>query len=794
MAAGPAAAATKVKAPNGINADIRTTAYGIPHVLARDYRSLGFGMGLAQGQGVPCTLAEAFVTVSAERSRFFGPGGSYDQSQSNGSVPNNLQSDFFYAKVIKRRTVERLIAQRPPAGPKPELIALARGFAAGYNAALKRLKARAGIRDPACMGKPWVRSIKPIHVWRRMYQLLLLASSGVAIDGIVAAEPPAGGVLGARAARRRQAAALTDVGDGRFDRLLGDLGSNAIALGGDATRTGRGMHLSNPHFPWKGPERFYQAQLTVPGKFDAAGSALLGVPLPLNGFNKSFAWTHTVSVARRFAVYELPLVLGDPTSYAWEGETKEMERTDVTVDVRTAEGSIEQRSHTFYDSELGPVLTSITGLPIFPWTPTSAYVLFDANAAGLGRLVNHFFELNRAGSVKQHDRILRSYQGIPWVNSISADKRGNAYYADIGAMPNLDVDRYADCLTVLGRITDDQARLPVVDGRRMECAPGKASGAAAPGLLPPSRQPALRRRDYVSNSNDSYWVVHARRFLTGFSRIVGTETGARLFRTRYGIAAVEDRLKKGRFTLKQLIGVLMSNRSYSGELWRDDLAAFCRANPTVRGTNGPVDVSDACPALEGWDLRENIDSRGELLFRRFSEHVWLDPDFEDPWADAFDPQDPVNTPRKLDTDNSKVQRSFADAVEDLRASSIPFDAPLGDWSYVVRDGRRIPIHGSNGAAGAFNVISTTFKPGEGWPDPPHGTSYLHAVEFTKGSCPRVYTLQAYSQSDDPTSRNYDDQTRLYARKKWIRFPFCAEQIAKDPSLRVTRVGRGFRGR
>ena len=42
-------------------------------------------------------------------------------------------------------------------------------------------------------------------------------------------------------------------------------GSNATAIGGDATTTGRGMVLGNPHFPWRGRYRFTQQQLTIPG-------------------------------------------------------------------------------------------------------------------------------------------------------------------------------------------------------------------------------------------------------------------------------------------------------------------------------------------------------------------------------------------------------------------------------------------------------------------------------------------------------------------------------------------------
>jgi acyl-homoserine-lactone acylase len=149
---------------------------------------------------------------------------------------------------------------------------------------------------------------------------------------------------------------------------------------------------------------------------------------------------------------------------------------------------------------------------------------------------------------------------------------------------------------------------------------------------------------------------------------------------------------------------------------------------------------------------------------------------------------PVNTPAKLNTSDAMVQRSFADAVSELRAANIPFDAPLRDFAYVVRNGQRIPIHGGPGV-GAFNVIVTPFDPERGYPDVEHGTSYLQAV-YLDGGCPEAYTLHAYSQSTDPGSPYYDDQTRLYSDKSWIRFPFCLEDIASDPALRTTRIGGG----
>src|SRR3712207_7118417 len=58
---------------------------------------------------------------------------------------------------------------------------------------------------------------------------------------------------------------------------------------------------------------------------------------------------------------------------------RSMTRTDVTVQVREPDGSLAQRTKTMYDSGYGPILTSLQGLPLFPWNTTTAYALFDAN-------------------------------------------------------------------------------------------------------------------------------------------------------------------------------------------------------------------------------------------------------------------------------------------------------------------------------------------------------------------------------------------------------------------------------
>ena len=56
------------------SAEIRRTEYGIPHIVANDYGSLGYGYGYAFAQDNLCVMADRVVTLRGERSRHFGPG------------------------------------------------------------------------------------------------------------------------------------------------------------------------------------------------------------------------------------------------------------------------------------------------------------------------------------------------------------------------------------------------------------------------------------------------------------------------------------------------------------------------------------------------------------------------------------------------------------------------------------------------------------------------------------------------------------------------------------------------
>ncbi|MGW0422359.1 penicillin acylase family protein [Streptomyces sp. NPDC003015] len=68
-----------------------------------------------------------------------------------------------------------------------------------------------------------------------------------------------------------------------------------------------------------------------------------------------------------------------------------------------------------------------------------------------------------------------------------------------------------------------------------------------------------------------------------------------------------------------------------------------------------------------------------------------------------------------------------------------------------------------------------------------GSSYIQAVGWDGGRCPVARTLLTYSQSANPNSPHFSDQTRLFSAEPWVTSRFCEKDIMSSPALRVARV-------
>lgn len=761
----------------GLSATIRYTEYGIPHIVAKDYANLGFGTGWAQAADQVCTLADGFVTVRGERSKFFGPDAAPDFSLS--SAAKNLSSDLYFRGVRDSGTVEKLLKVPAPAGPSRDAKESMRGFAAGYNAWLRKNRDR--ISDPACRGASWVRPVTTLDVAVRGFALAVLGGQGRGIDGITAAQPPTAAPPAAGVTPKEAAAAA--------QRLLStqnaDMGSNAVAFRGSTTANGRGLLLGNPHYPWDGGRRFWQSQQTIPGELNVAGGSLLGSTTVSIGHNADVAWSHTVATGVTLNLHQLTLDPADPTVYLVDGKPRRMTQRTVTVPVKGAAPVTRTQWWTRY----GPVVTSLGAALPLPWTASTAYALNDPNAVNL-RSADTSLGFSRARSTAGIERALHRSQGLPWVNTIAADRSGNSFFSQSQVLPRITDELAARCSTPLGRATYPSAGLAVLDGSQSACALGRDRDAVQPGIFGPGRMPTLRDAPYAENSNDSAWLTNAERPLTGYERVFGTTATQRSIRTRGAIEDVTAMAERGRLRVTDLERQQLANRAPTGDLVAAEVAKWCAALPggtAVDSSGTAVDVSAACPVLRRWDRSVDSDSRGALLFDRFWRKAAAVPAAE-LWKVPFDPADPVRTPRGLNTAAPGVGKALADTVTELKAAGIALDAPLGEHQFVVRNGKRIPVGGGTESLGIWNKIEPVWNPAAGgYAEVSAGSSYIQAVGWDGSRCPVARTLLTYSQSSNPNSPHHSDQTRLFSGERWVTSRFCEKDIARSPHLRVVRV-------
>lgn len=742
--------------------EIRRTSYGIPHIKAEDYGSLGYGLGYAFATDNHCMFANHLTTISGERSKFFGPGGSSLQSGASRTGFNNLHSDFFFKTVFDENALVKAYNSSPI-----ELQEEMTGYIAGYNRFIEE-----GKFSKDCKDAKYLREITVLDLLKHNFEQVSHASSEPLTDAIYAAQAP---YPAAKTSSEpvQKIPSRQEVRD--FLRLDSDeakLGSNAVALGRDVTENGRGMLLGNPHFPWFGPDRFYEMHLTIPGKLDVMGGSLAGVPVVNIGFNNRVAWSHTVSTAFRFTIFELKLVAGDPTSYWFDGEKRKMTSKTVTVQVLQPDGSLKNVIRTLWRTHFGQMIAS--DALRMAWGSTFAYTIRDANA-GNSRFIEQWWRINQAKSVAGIKRALEQNVAVPWVNTIAADAAGNAFYADIGVVPNVSDAKAKQCVQgFLGKAIYAAAKLPVLDGSSSACDWDNDNDAPQAGIIAGKNMPSLTRSDWVMNSNDSYWLSSLQQPLTGFPRIIGDEGTARSLRTRLGYKQILERLAGtdglagNKFSLEKLQQILFSNRNLSAELLTVAVVKNC-----------PATLEKPCSILVKWDKRENLESVGAVIWREF----WTKAKKIDLWAVPFDAANPVNTPRDLKTDPAileQVYGALTDAVTELEKQKVPLDASLGSVQYAVRGDKQIPVHGGASDEGVYNYQGSVLK--DGHYEPLHGSSYIQTVTWDADFNPQAEALLSYSLSPQSDNAHYADQTELYAQKKFLKLPFSDAQIKADPNF------------
>lgn len=778
-------------------ATVTRTPHGVAHISAASWGALGFGEAYAAAEDQVCNMALALLQSRGESASFFGP----------GHQQRNLTRDITVKALgIPDRAGAALQAQAPDIRDWIE------GYAAGYNQYLVEHPEGAG---SWCDQAEWVRPVKAeafMAQYLALVQTLPQASDAIATanlpepaDRMTSLSVAEASAMKAPRPRDAEALPVTQLASTLTDLALRGMGSNAWALGDGRTEGANSLLLANPHYPWYGIARFWEKHLTIPGVYDAYGVSLIGTPGVSLGFNAHVGWSHTVSNSKRTVIYQLSLDPDDPTRYRWADGWRALTAVEVEVGVKVEHG-VAPKTHTVWFSHHGPLIA-------LPGVNDDTYTVFavrDANADNI-HVLGQWQAMGQATGMDEFIDAHRRFNAMPWINTIAVSREGRAAYIDNSTVGALSPGAIKDWRT---RVSADPRQqflyldqgLVILDGSRADH-DWRETSSPVPQTEPFEQRPLIESRDYVFNANDSYWLSDPANPAMPLSPLYGPTHSPRTIRTRMNVEllkpdsplgyAGEDAL----FSMAEAQAALFANDSLTAQLLLPEMLAACANDPQRELGIDTIDLSTACEVLANWDRRFNLDSRGAVLFREWLTRYHYNETYlgRELFDVPFNPAKPLTTPFGLKNPDRALDK-LAEAAALMVEVGVPLDTPLGEHQRGYRMNEIFPIHGGNRREGVANlqVSATRYSNPTETPiytgsdtfvadseslsetgyNVVHGSSFIMTLAYTDEG-PEAQAILSYSQSGNPSSDYFSDQTALYRDKIWRDILFSPQDVSRD---------------
>lgn len=668
----------------GDRVEIRRDTFGIPHILAEDEEAAGFGFGYAMAEDHAAEIGRRYLQARGEAARHFGPA--------------HADIDFAMRRLGNREGARRALADETGRRFRRWL----QGFAGGIN---QYVAERRGTL-PAWM--PVVEPSDPL-AYGRMFGIL--AALRPPPDLFV--KYPSYVVSGFS----RTGAPEPHPGD--------EPGSNAVALAGSKTTSGRPILLGNPHLSWS--SLYWEAHVTIPGRVNFYGSTLVGIPVLRAGFNDRLGYVQTNNDPDLEDIYALPLAPGRPDAFVHEGRERPIARRRVAIDVLQPDGSVASATRGYQETPLGPVIYR---------TADRLFVVRSVNVEWW-RQYEGFLELMHAESLEEFRRVL-DRRLTTTSNYTYADVEGNILYAWHARLPrrrdaavdySLDVPGETDRLFWRGmhRLRD------------------------LPSLLNPPG-------GYIQSANNPPWWTTLRTSVDPARYPPYIERGGLSLRAQAVLAAVDA---SPPVAPDGLLRLKFSSRMRAADLLVPELLSAAQAVESV----SPA-LRDGVAALAEWDRQATASSRGAVLFDRlFSLYA---ASVATPFAVPWNAAEPMTTPRRL-ADPAAALAALERAVEEVRAQHGSERVAWGDVHRFRMGDIDLPGDGAPGRLGVFRVLA--FDPaadgaraaGRRSMDERlagFGDAWILLVHFTRPVT--AWSVLAYGQTTDLALPHSRDQIRLFA--------------------------------
>lgn len=360
-------------------------AIGVPHIRAASIEDALFAQGYVTAQDRLWQMDAIRRLASGELSEVIGPAA--------------LEPDLDARRLRLRRAAEAHAAALPDKD-RAMLAAYARGVNDYIDASRANLPVE--FRLLGYQPRPWSIA-DSIAIGLHMYRTLTTSWDDELLKWrMMRAGDPA------KVARLFPVRAGTEVA----------LGSNAWAIAGARTASGKPILANDPHLEFAFPATWYQVHLQG-GPLNVAGVSLPGVPGVIIGHNEHIAWGVT---NLGFDVQDLYAENLDPATgrYVYRGQLEQARLEAERIPVKG------ERPRPFQQwvTRHGPTIVSEASQPFaLRWAATEP-----------GTFQFPFVDLNLARNWDEFRAALRRYPG-PGQNFVYADTAGNIGYQATGLLP-----------------------------------------------------------------------------------------------------------------------------------------------------------------------------------------------------------------------------------------------------------------------------------------------------------------------------------------------------------------------
>jgi len=379
------------------NVTINRDSWGVAHIHGKTHADAFFGMGYAQAADYFWQLEDTCIRSLGRYAEVVG---------SKGIRSDILNRSF---EVVRR-------SREDFAKMKPEYQAMAAAYTNGINRYLEQHPEE--IPRLITQFEPWYTMAMDRHMilhftYRQAHVGKPNNRSGDSIASLI----------------RRQSWGswqLPAAEESGFETEIQEaIGSNAWAISGSKTATGKAMLFINPHQPWYGMGQFYEAHISSDEGLNFTGACFYGNAFPTIGHNEHIGWTYTVNspdIADAWRIeFDDPQ---EPLNYRYADGHRKAVQWKETLLINDG-GKVSEQQVTFRKTHHGPIVRQ------------------DGDNRFLAANVGGLFDLKRIdqawGMVLSKDfdewYAAISHCAIPMFNVVYADDQNNIFYAYNGSIP-----------------------------------------------------------------------------------------------------------------------------------------------------------------------------------------------------------------------------------------------------------------------------------------------------------------------------------------------------------------------